>query len=111
MFVRVCVCAHVCVFQSIIPPPSPAVKNQASGQFFLNAEGDLPESRAVIEKGVEWEYVNNDHDKETLQTNGPLRHGVLIMVRTHRNTHTNTDKCNTYCCLLVSRCSPMEMPR
>uniref|UniRef100_A0A8K9VDE5 ADAM metallopeptidase with thrombospondin type 1 motif 2 n=1 Tax=Oncorhynchus mykiss TaxID=8022 RepID=A0A8K9VDE5_ONCMY len=56
-----------------------AVKNQASGQFFLNAEGDLPESRAVIEKGVEWEYVNNGHDKETLQTNGPLRHGVLIM--------------------------------
>uniref|UniRef100_A0A8C7FJH8 A disintegrin and metalloproteinase with thrombospondin motifs 2-like n=1 Tax=Oncorhynchus kisutch TaxID=8019 RepID=A0A8C7FJH8_ONCKI len=56
-----------------------AVKNQASGQFFLNAEGDLPESRAVIEKGVEWEYMNNDHDKETLQTNGPLRHGVLIM--------------------------------
>ncbi|XP_045579986.1 A disintegrin and metalloproteinase with thrombospondin motifs 2 isoform X2 [Salmo salar] len=60
-----------------------AVKNQASGQFFLNAEGDLPESRAVIEKGVEWEYVNNDHDKETLQTNGPLRHGVLIMVQSH----------------------------
>uniref|UniRef100_A0A673Y2K4 ADAM metallopeptidase with thrombospondin type 1 motif 2 n=1 Tax=Salmo trutta TaxID=8032 RepID=A0A673Y2K4_SALTR len=57
-----------------------AVKNQASGQFFLNAEGDIPESRAVIEKGVEWEYMNNDHDKETLQTNGPLRHGVLIMV-------------------------------
>uniref|UniRef100_A0A673Y4E7 ADAM metallopeptidase with thrombospondin type 1 motif 2 n=1 Tax=Salmo trutta TaxID=8032 RepID=A0A673Y4E7_SALTR len=56
-----------------------AVKNQASGQFFLNAEGDIPESRAVIEKGVEWEYMNNDHDKETLQTNGPLRHGVLIM--------------------------------
>uniref|UniRef100_A0A8C7KL57 ADAM metallopeptidase with thrombospondin type 1 motif 2 n=1 Tax=Oncorhynchus kisutch TaxID=8019 RepID=A0A8C7KL57_ONCKI len=56
-----------------------SVKNQASGQFFLNAEGDLPESRAVIEKGVEWEYVNNGHDKETLQTNGPLRHGVLIM--------------------------------
>uniref|UniRef100_A0A8C7M3E5 A disintegrin and metalloproteinase with thrombospondin motifs 2-like n=1 Tax=Oncorhynchus kisutch TaxID=8019 RepID=A0A8C7M3E5_ONCKI len=60
-----------------------AVKNQASGQFFLNAEGDLPESRAVIEKGVEWEYMNNDHDKETLQTNGPLRHGVLIMVQSH----------------------------
>ncbi|XP_036825467.1 A disintegrin and metalloproteinase with thrombospondin motifs 2 isoform X2 [Oncorhynchus mykiss] len=60
-----------------------AVKNQASGQFFLNAEGDLPESRAVIEKGVEWEYVNNGHDKETLQTNGPLRHGVLIMVQSH----------------------------
>uniref|UniRef100_A0A673Y201 ADAM metallopeptidase with thrombospondin type 1 motif 2 n=1 Tax=Salmo trutta TaxID=8032 RepID=A0A673Y201_SALTR len=60
-----------------------AVKNQASGQFFLNAEGDIPESRAVIEKGVEWEYMNNDHDKETLQTNGPLRHGVLIMVQSH----------------------------
>uniref|UniRef100_A0A8C9TYC3 ADAM metallopeptidase with thrombospondin type 1 motif 2 n=1 Tax=Scleropages formosus TaxID=113540 RepID=A0A8C9TYC3_SCLFO len=57
-----------------------AVKNQATGHFFLNAEGEFPESRTVIEMGVEWEYFNDD-DKETIQTNGPLRYGVLV--RTH----------------------------
>lgn len=53
----------------------------ASGLFFLNGENDNPESRSVIEKGVEWEY-ENDKNKETLQTTGPLRHGILIMVNT-----------------------------
>lgn len=47
----------------------------------MNGENEYPESRSVIEKGVEWEY-QNDNDKETLQTTGPLRHGILIMVRT-----------------------------
>ncbi|KAJ8405496.1 hypothetical protein AAFF_G00319690 [Aldrovandia affinis] len=59
-----------------------AVKNQASGHFFLNGEGDFPDSRTVIEKGVEWEYENDD-DKETVQTTGPLKYGVLVMVRSH----------------------------
>lgn len=57
-----------------------AVKNQATDHLFLNDEGDFPESRTVIEKGVAWEYTNND-DMETLQTTGPLKYGVLIMVR------------------------------
>lgn len=56
----------------------------ASGLFFLNGENEYPESRSVIEKGVEWEY-ENDNDKETLQTTGPLRHGILIMVHTETN--------------------------
>uniref|UniRef100_A0A8D3DF08 ADAM metallopeptidase with thrombospondin type 1 motif 2 n=1 Tax=Scophthalmus maximus TaxID=52904 RepID=A0A8D3DF08_SCOMX len=55
-----------------------AVKNVASGLFFLNGENEYPESHSLIEKGVEWEY-ENDNDKETLQTTGPLRHGILIM--------------------------------
>ncbi|XP_029368407.1 A disintegrin and metalloproteinase with thrombospondin motifs 2 isoform X4 [Echeneis naucrates] len=59
-----------------------AVKNVASGQFFLNGENEYPESHSVIEKGVEWEY-ENDNDKETLQTNGPLRHGICIMMKLH----------------------------
>ncbi|XP_030252912.1 A disintegrin and metalloproteinase with thrombospondin motifs 2-like isoform X1 [Sparus aurata] len=59
-----------------------AVKNVASGLLFLNGENDYPESRSVIEKGVEWEYAN-DNDKETLQTTGPLRHGILIMMKLH----------------------------
>lgn len=58
---------------------STAVKNMASGKFFLNGENEYPKSRSIIEKGIEWEY-QNDNDKETLQTNGPLRHGILIMV-------------------------------
>uniref|UniRef100_A0A669EIK9 Peptidase M12B domain-containing protein n=1 Tax=Oreochromis niloticus TaxID=8128 RepID=A0A669EIK9_ORENI len=54
------------------------VKNVASGQFFINGDMEKPEFYSVIEKGVEWEY-ENDNDKETLQSTGPLRHGVLIM--------------------------------
>ncbi|XP_061786536.1 A disintegrin and metalloproteinase with thrombospondin motifs 2-like isoform X2 [Nerophis lumbriciformis] len=57
-----------------------AVKNVASGLFFINGENEYPESRSVIEKGVEWEY-ENDNNKETLQTTGPLTHGILIMVK------------------------------
>lgn len=64
--------------------PSAAVKNMASGLFFLNGDNESPESRSVIEKGVEWEY-ENENDKETLQTTGPLRHGILIMVHTKIN--------------------------
>ncbi|KAM3867108.1 A disintegrin and metalloproteinase with thrombospondin motifs 2 [Diretmus argenteus] len=65
-----------------------AVKNLASGLFFLNGENEYPESRSVIEKGVEWEY-ENDNDKETLQAIGPLRHGVLIMVQLHGDEDVN----------------------
>uniref|UniRef100_A0A8C1EZK9 ADAM metallopeptidase with thrombospondin type 1 motif, 2a n=2 Tax=Cyprinus carpio TaxID=7962 RepID=A0A8C1EZK9_CYPCA len=55
-----------------------AVKNQATDHIFMNGEDDFPESRTVIEKGVAWEYTNND-DMETVQTTGPLKYGVLIM--------------------------------
>ncbi|XP_027864478.1 A disintegrin and metalloproteinase with thrombospondin motifs 2-like isoform X3 [Xiphophorus couchianus] len=65
-----------------------AVKNVASGLFFLNGENDYPESRSVIEKGVEWEY-ENDNDKETVQTTGPLRHGILIMMKLHGDEDVN----------------------
>ncbi|XP_059202172.1 A disintegrin and metalloproteinase with thrombospondin motifs 2-like [Centropristis striata] len=65
-----------------------AVKNVASGLFFLNGENDYPETHSVIEKGVEWEY-ENDNDKETLQTTGPLRHGILIMMKLHGDEDVN----------------------
>ncbi|KAK2849224.1 hypothetical protein Q5P01_009058 [Channa striata] len=65
-----------------------AVKNVASGLFFLNGEHECPESHSVIEKGVEWEY-ENDNDKETLQTTGPLRHGVLIMMKLQGDEDVN----------------------
>ncbi|XP_026186385.1 A disintegrin and metalloproteinase with thrombospondin motifs 2-like isoform X3 [Mastacembelus armatus] len=65
-----------------------AVKNVASGLFFLNGEDEYPESCSIIEKGVEWEY-ENDNDKETLQTTGPLRHGILVMMKLHGDEDVN----------------------
>ncbi|XP_065814585.1 A disintegrin and metalloproteinase with thrombospondin motifs 2 isoform X2 [Labrus bergylta] len=65
-----------------------AVKNVASGLFFLNGENEYPESHSIIEKGVEWEY-ENDNDKETLQTSGPLRHGILIMMKLYGDEDVN----------------------
>ncbi|XP_057205631.1 A disintegrin and metalloproteinase with thrombospondin motifs 2-like isoform X2 [Triplophysa rosa] len=59
-----------------------AVRNKASGDFFLNAHGDFPETRSVIEKGLEWEYENKNN-KDTIQTNGPLKNDVVVMIRMH----------------------------
>ena len=56
-----------------------AVKNQETGHLFLNDEDELPESRVVIEKGVLWEYSNTE-EQESIQTTGPLKYGVLLMV-------------------------------
>uniref|UniRef100_A0A3B4APF6 Uncharacterized protein n=1 Tax=Periophthalmus magnuspinnatus TaxID=409849 RepID=A0A3B4APF6_9GOBI len=69
---------HLLIQELKAAPHTLAVKNVASGLFFLNGESDNPETRSLIEKGVEWEY-ENDSGKETLQSTGPLRHGVLIM--------------------------------
>lgn len=63
---------------------STVIKNVASGLFFLNGENEKPVNRSVIEKGVEWEY-QNDNNKETLQSTGPLRHGISIMVQYDMN--------------------------
>ncbi|XP_051793849.1 A disintegrin and metalloproteinase with thrombospondin motifs 2-like [Acanthochromis polyacanthus] len=59
-----------------------AVKNLETGNLFLNDQHELPESRAVIEKGVAWEYRNSE-EQESLQTAGPLKYSVLLMVRSH----------------------------
>lgn len=55
------------------------MKNQDTGQIFLNDEVELPESRVLIEKGVLWEYSNNE-EQEFIQTTGPLKYSVLLMV-------------------------------
>ncbi|XP_071362289.1 A disintegrin and metalloproteinase with thrombospondin motifs 2-like [Trachinotus anak] len=59
-----------------------AVKNQETGHLFLNDEDELPESRVVIEKGVAWEYSNTE-EQESIQTTGPVKYRVLLMVRSH----------------------------
>lgn len=73
---------HIQIHEFKGTPHILAVKNQATDHLFLNDEGDFPESRTIIERGVAWEYTNND-DMETVQTTGPLRYGVLIMVQSH----------------------------
>lgn len=55
------------------------MKNQETGHLFLNNEDELPESRMVIENGVAWEYSNTE-EQESIQTTGPLKYGVLLMV-------------------------------
>ncbi|CAL8268628.1 unnamed protein product [Merluccius merluccius] len=56
---------------------------QESGLVFLNVDGDrLPESRVVVERGVAWTYANQE-ERETVQTSGPLRYRVLIMMHCH----------------------------
>lgn len=79
---------HLLIQELKAAPHTLAVKNVASGLFFLNGENDNPESRSTIEKGIEWEY-ENDNGKETLQTTGPLRHGVLIMVKLQGDEDVN----------------------
>uniref|UniRef100_A0A3Q3ABI1 ADAM metallopeptidase with thrombospondin type 1 motif, 2a n=1 Tax=Kryptolebias marmoratus TaxID=37003 RepID=A0A3Q3ABI1_KRYMA len=59
-----------------------AVKNQETGHLFLNDEDELPDSRELIEKGVVWEY-NRTGEQESIQTTGPLKYDVLLMVRSH----------------------------
>nr|XP_033472598.1 A disintegrin and metalloproteinase with thrombospondin motifs 2-like [Epinephelus lanceolatus] len=56
-----------------------AVRNLETGHLFLNDEDVLPESRVLIEKGVAWHYSNIE-ERESIQTTGPLKYGVLLMV-------------------------------
>lgn len=65
------------------------MKNQDTGHLFLNDEDELPETRVVIEKGVMWQYSNTE-EKESVQTTGPLKYGVLLMVSlSTRQTKSN----------------------
>lgn len=57
----------------------PAIKNRETGKFILSEDNYVPDSKVFIDMGVEWEYRNDD-DRETVQTMGPLRHGIIILV-------------------------------
>ncbi|KAM9332791.1 A disintegrin and metalloproteinase with thrombospondin motifs 2-like [Pholidichthys leucotaenia] len=57
-----------------------ALRNLDTGHLFLNKEDELPRSRVFIEKGVMWEYRNTGGE-ESVHTTGPLKYGVLLMVR------------------------------
>lgn len=66
----------------------PAIKNRETGKFILSEDNYVPDSKVFIDMGVEWEYRNDD-DRETVQTMGPLRHGIVILVsQTETTFHT-----------------------
>ncbi|KAF6716168.1 A disintegrin and metalloproteinase with thrombospondin motifs 2 [Oryzias melastigma] len=79
---------HLMIQELKATPHILVVKNVASGLFFLNGDADDAKSCSVIEKGVEWEY-DNDNDKESLQSTGPLRHGILIMMKLNGDEDVN----------------------
>ncbi|XP_009944697.1 PREDICTED: A disintegrin and metalloproteinase with thrombospondin motifs 14, partial [Leptosomus discolor] len=56
-----------------------AVKNQATGNFILNAKGKEAKSQVFIEMGLEWEYIV-EHGKESLKTSGPLHEAISVLV-------------------------------
>ena len=60
--------------------PFSAIKNLETGKFILNEENDInPNSKSFIAMGVEWEYRDED-SRETLQTMGPLRGSIAVLV-------------------------------
>uniref|UniRef100_A0A3Q2Q7Q4 ADAM metallopeptidase with thrombospondin type 1 motif, 2a n=1 Tax=Fundulus heteroclitus TaxID=8078 RepID=A0A3Q2Q7Q4_FUNHE len=73
---------HVVIQEFKGTPHVLAVKNQETDHLFLNDEHEIPESRVLIEKGVVWEY-NKTGEQESIQTTGPLKYGVTLMVRSH----------------------------
>lgn len=56
-----------------------AIKNRETGRFILSEDNYVPDSKVFIDMGVEWEYRNDDN-RETVQTMGPLRNGIVILV-------------------------------
>ncbi|NXI99698.1 ATS14 metalloproteinase, partial [Psophia crepitans] len=56
-----------------------AVKNQATGNFILNAKGKEAKSQVFIEMGLEWEYTV-EGGKESLKTSGPLHEAISVLV-------------------------------
>lgn len=56
-----------------------AIKNRDTGRFILNEDNYVPDSKVFINMGVEWEYRNED-DREMVQTMGPLRSGITVLV-------------------------------
>uniref|UniRef100_A0A8C5UE27 ADAM metallopeptidase with thrombospondin type 1 motif 2 n=1 Tax=Malurus cyaneus samueli TaxID=2593467 RepID=A0A8C5UE27_9PASS len=59
-----------------------AIKNRETGKFILSEDNYVPDSKVFIDMGVEWEYRNDD-DRETVQTMGPLRNAIVILVIPH----------------------------
>nr|XP_061818785.1 A disintegrin and metalloproteinase with thrombospondin motifs 2-like [Nerophis lumbriciformis] len=73
---------HLLVQEFRRTPHVLAVKNQETGHLFLNDEDDVPASRVLVEKALAWEYTHSA-EREVVKTTGPLKYGVVVMVRSH----------------------------
>lgn len=71
-----------------------AIKNRETGKFILSEDNYVPDSKVFIDMGVEWEYRNDD-DRETVQTMGPLRNGIVILVSQRKIIFHGT-QCQSY---------------
>ncbi|XP_055499104.1 A disintegrin and metalloproteinase with thrombospondin motifs 2-like [Leucoraja erinacea] len=80
--------SHLSIQELSASPHFIVIKNQATGLFILNGENDFPDSKTFIEMGVIWEYSNDD-DKESLQTIGPLRDGIVVLMMPSDNAKTS----------------------
>ncbi|XP_038638742.1 A disintegrin and metalloproteinase with thrombospondin motifs 14-like isoform X3 [Scyliorhinus canicula] len=56
-----------------------SVKNQATGNFILNAKGERSKPKMFIGMGLEWEY-SIENDKEILKSSGPLHNSILVFI-------------------------------
>ncbi|XP_039628767.1 A disintegrin and metalloproteinase with thrombospondin motifs 14 isoform X2 [Polypterus senegalus] len=70
---------HILIEETEPSPHVIAIKNQASGNFMLNAKSDEPKSKTFIEGGLEWEYII-ENGKESLKTIGPLHESIIVLV-------------------------------
>eukprot|EP00062_Callorhinchus_milii_P018849 gi/632972737/ref/XP_007902806.1/ PREDICTED: A disintegrin and metalloproteinase with thrombospondin motifs 14-like [Callorhinchus milii] len=61
-----------------------SVKNQATGNFILNAKGEDSKPKSFINMGLEWEYTIED-DKEILKSNGPLHDNIVVFILPQRD--------------------------
>ncbi|XP_066469026.1 A disintegrin and metalloproteinase with thrombospondin motifs 2 [Tiliqua scincoides] len=75
---------HLLIQESDATVHNLAVKNRETGKFILSEDNYVPDSKVFVSMGVEWEYRNDD-DRETVQTMGPLRNGIIILVIPHGN--------------------------
>ncbi|GCB71045.1 hypothetical protein scyTo_0010914 [Scyliorhinus torazame] len=56
-----------------------SVKNQATGNFILNAKGEKSKPKMFIGMGLEWEY-SIENGKEILKSSGPLYNNILVFI-------------------------------
>ncbi|MBN3283317.1 ATS3 metalloproteinase, partial [Polyodon spathula] len=68
---------HILIEETETSPHVIAVKNQATGNFILNAKIEA-KPKTFIDSGLEWEYTIED-GKETLKANGPLHDNIIVL--------------------------------
>ncbi|KAM8973905.1 A disintegrin and metalloproteinase with thrombospondin motifs 2-like [Pelodytes ibericus] len=77
---------HLLIHESDATLHNLAIRDQTTGKFILNEdnENNIPDSKVFVKMGIEWDY-NNDDDRETVQTIGPLHNAITILAIPHGN--------------------------